>query len=293
MATERDINATDEEFERELTARLGARADGLTRGEVPLAGLRAAGVRRARRRVVARGTAGVAMAVVLAVGAGGMAKFSRDCPCPGPAAKAAGPAASGSADPTGDPKAGAAGREPGTTVASCEPAAKPTRSDHFADYQWTVEHSLREFPTQSREATANPYTAADAVDRVGASTYEAQYLGYCWDAAARTLYVKRVPEASDRFDGTVRVATHAWPDVKVVFQDAKHSYTELKAVTDRVRADAAYWKAKGVEDWSWGVYDDGSGLEIGLKSDLWGRAPEIVAEFQQRYGPLVVGWVRV
>lgn len=88
------------------------------------------------------------------------------------------------------------------------------------------------------------------------------------------LVVYRRPAAG--FDDAVRRAAG---DVRISYQDAPYSASELQVLRARVEADVGYWSARGVPVSTVSVRVDGSAVEVGTS------APELARrEFPRRYG---------
>ncbi|MBV2152302.1 hypothetical protein [Kitasatospora sp. SUK 42] len=289
MSDENDIHGADSAFERDLVVRLGARADAVTGAVVPLAGLRAAGARRARRRVAVRGAATLA---VFALAAGAVTQLGHGGD--GQATAAAGTALTAAGSPADSSGAGPTQSGDYSRVIDTDCARPVPISWTGDDFTRVPSYRLLRL-TDSRGAfdlSVRPkqeeHDLVNAIDDLGVKQFPSRLLGYCWDVNAKKVYVKRVPGAGG-FDDAVRAKVKASEGVEVAFQDVLHSYAELRAVSEKARADLDYWKSKGLRFLDWEVAADGSGLKIRTFDETQLDEKELVTDFQRKYGPLVIG----
>jgi galactokinase/mevalonate kinase-like predicted kinase len=84
--------------------------------------------------------------------------------------------------------------------------------------------------------------------------------------------------ASAAFDREVRAAVRS--DRRLLLRPALHSQAELLAFSQKVQADVAYWKSRGIDVNSTGPAPDGSSLIVGTM-----QVDKVRAEFPDRYGP--------
>jgi hypothetical protein len=89
------------------------------------------------------------------------------------------------------------------------------------------------------------------------------------------VVVYRLPSAV--FDRALSSAVDA--DSRLLLRPALHTQAELLALSQRVQADLAYWKARGVDVNSTGPAPDGSALIVGTQ-----QVERVRAEFPVRYG---------
>lgn len=248
----------EDEFEEELSVRLGARAAGIG-GSPPLAELREAGRRRARRRGVVRAVTAVA---VLAVGAGALTQLGGG----GNAASGAGPAATPVVTPTGTAgrtSRGAETDERVKTVLSCGRSGPSSA------------------PASDQQAGADLVAAGRAVERMARQEYGDHYFATCLDTAEGTLVVMRNP-APTGLDAAASQAVAPWPTVKLRFVAAP-SYPSQLTLAKEIRAEAGDWSAtKGVYIAWVEIALDGKGVIVHTP-----QAETARAEIVRQYGNLV------
>jgi len=114
---------------------------------------------------------------------------------------------------------------------------------------------------------------AGRVARIGAS-YPQVFAGVELAPDHSRIIVFRIPSAP--FDAAVRSAL---PGAPVSIVDAAHSARELNKLLDRVSADLAYWKGRGIPLNGMSPAVDGSGLRVFTTDPA--RARPL---FVQRYG---------
>ncbi|MFH9350592.1 hypothetical protein [Kitasatospora sp. NPDC017646] len=297
------MNAEDG-FEEELSVRLGARAAGIG-GSPPLAELREAGRRRARRQGAVRAVTAVA---VLAVGAGALTQLGGG----GSPGSATGPAAlrtvvapSAGAGTPGSRGADADGlvktvlgcqsgptslRTPGgggatgapysssRVPSSGGPSTGLTPPAGSAPRTTGAPSSLS--PEQSSQAELA--RAGEAVEKLAREHYADDYFATCRDASTRTLYVMRVHGTG--LDAAVTHLVAEWPGVKLEFRDAAAGYPRQLALAEQIRSEAGDWAATyGVHIRSVQIANDGAGLIVGTP-----QAESARKELLAQYGGLVV-----
>ena len=304
----------EDAFEEELSVRLGARAAGIG-GSPPLADLREAGRRRARRQRALRGVVAVA---VLAIGAGALTQLGGgESPgsATGPAAlrtvvapsAGAGTPGSRGADTDGLVKTvlgcqsgptslrtpgggGATGAPysssrvpssggPSTGVPSSGgPSSGLTPPAGSAPRTTGAPSSLS--PEQSSQAELA--RAGEAVEKLAREHYADDYFATCRDASTRTLYVMRVHGTG--LDAAVTHLVAEWPGVKLEFRDAAAGYPRQLALAKQIRSEAGDWAATyGVHIRSVQIANDGAGLIVGTP-----QAESARKELLAQYGGLVV-----
>ncbi|MEV7022529.1 hypothetical protein [Kitasatospora sp. NPDC093558] len=309
------MNAEDG-FEEELARRLGARA-ATVGGSPPLAALKAAGQRRARRQGAARGVTAVA---VLAVGAGALTQLGG-----GGTSSADGvsslPGGASTGGAGASPSAGRTWSRSGAMIFGCNagPSSLRTPGLHFHPTELpstplsTPSSVLSSLAASSgRTTSSGPATpastirssttvpgsptplspvqsmqadlirASEAVDRMASADHRDRYFGICEDPQTGTLYVMRVPGSGD-LDAAVARVLADWPALKLRFTDAAGSSDELRGLVNRIYEDRAYWEGKGVQLQMVGAANDGSGVVV--DTPQWETAG---AEIKAKYGPRVV-----
>ncbi|MFJ9692957.1 hypothetical protein [Kitasatospora sp. NPDC101183] len=272
-------------FEEELVVRLGARAASVG-GSPPLAALRQAGRRRARRQNVVRGVAAVAL---LAAGVGALGQFGGKGGAPPtvtPTATApttlpwwaAGPVNGCQGGPSSLRTPGwyppmPPGREPPTS-----PLVGQPNMPGMAPESVMASHSATWFPGDP----ALDQVARAAAD-LGTGLYRDQFFGMCYDSATRTLFVMR-KEGAYAFDTALRERVFSG-GVRFDFRNAADSRIALDALAARIAGEAeTYWRPKGVTLVGVAVCADGAGVRV----DVAQQAEAVRAEILARYGPLVV-----
>ncbi|MFJ9769846.1 hypothetical protein ACIRVF_01200 [Kitasatospora sp. NPDC101157] len=256
--------AAEDEFEGELSIRLGARAAGIG-GSPPLAELREAGRRRARRQRALRGVAAGVLAV-LAAGGGALTQLGGGGgggggAVTGPAALAV---ASPTASPTGNgmPLRGAETDERVKAVLSCK--GGPSSA-----------------PASDRPGRTDLVAAGQAVERMARQEYGDHYFATCLDTAAGTLVVMRNPGPTG-LDAAVSQVVAEWPAVQLRFVAAP-SYPSQLTLAKEIRAEAGDWAATRGVHIAWvEIGLDGKGVIVHTPQAETARA-EIVRE----YGHLV------
>ncbi|SDT65863.1 hypothetical protein SAMN05216371_3459 [Streptomyces sp. TLI_053] len=305
-------------FEHELVVRLGARAGGVggPDGGPPLAEVRRAGRRRARRRLVVRsGTA----AAVLALGTGMVAQFG------GPADGA------GAVGPVGLRPTGGGATEPATGVVSpfpSRPSRLPTLPPTFGsssssssssgpDYRgvpsicpegpaslrllrwadmtttpsnWSPPPPRSTPPTRSPDpssSTSGGQTNRHVVDvqseirTLMAADYPDQYFGTCVDLLTNELWVLRVP-GGDLDQKVPAAVPHL--GVALHFADVPASRRHYLELTTRIKdTDRDYWAARGVTVREVRISEDGTGVSV-----LTDQADAARAGMLDRYGAEVI-----
>ncbi|MFI6152061.1 hypothetical protein ACIBCA_05165 [Kitasatospora sp. NPDC051170] len=272
-------------FEEQLAVRLGARAASVG-GSPPLAALREAGRRRARRQNVVRGVASVAL---LAAGVGVLGQIGGRGGEPPPTATPTATAPWWSAGPVNGCQGGPSSmRTPGwypptdpRTVPSDAPLLGQERMPGMAPQRlMTVSPTGKWLPFD--EAVSR---AGAAVAELGVGPYRDQFFGMCvgGDARPGTLYVMRTPGAAD-FERAVRERVGS-SEVGIEFRDAAASRVALDALAARIAGEAeTYWKPRNVTLVGVAVCADGAGVRV----DVAQQAEAVRAEILARYGPLVV-----
>jgi hypothetical protein len=91
------------------------------------------------------------------------------------------------------------------------------------------------------------------------------------------MIVYRKPSAE--FDAYLRAEAG---EECVIVRDAAHTQAELAALADRISADMAYWRGRGIAINTVGPKHDGSGVEVGTQNVI---AAEV--ELPRRYGTAV------
>ncbi|WP_031074966.1 hypothetical protein [Streptomyces sp. NRRL WC-3742] len=280
-------------FEEQLVVRLGVRAESVG-GSAPLAALREAGRRRARRQLAVRGVASV---VLLAAGVGALGQL-------GGGSGGAPPAAGTSTGaPTGAPSATMPWRAAGP-VNGCQagpsslrtpgwyvpPGAGRTAGNEPLGAQQNMPGMAPESVMATRTDSWFPFDpaldqAARAVADLGVGKYRDQFFGMCVDTATKTLYVMR-KQGAYAFDSAVRERVFSG-NVRYEFRDAAESRVVLDALGARITEEArSYWPSKGVTLIAVAVCGDGAGVrvDVGPQADLEAVRAAVLA----RYGPLVV-----
>ncbi|MGW3044700.1 hypothetical protein ACWC9T_32740 [Kitasatospora sp. NPDC001159] len=293
--------SAEDGFEEELVVRLGARAAEVG-GSPPLAELREAGRRRARRQGVVRGVTAVA---ALAVGAGVLTQLGGGGSGVGSAVGAAG---------TGLPSASATrgwGRDDVSPLFACTegPTSLRTPGVHFhpslpssgvsssgvpssgapssgvsssgAPASGPASSGSPSAPSSAQLQRLDLERTAEAVGRMATTSYRDHYFGLCFEDDTSTVHVMRVPGSN--LDTAVARMMADRPALKVRFVDAVASLDDQKALAARIDGDRAYWRSKGVEIQFVAVANDGAGLVV--DTPQWASAG---AEVKARYGPLVV-----
>jgi hypothetical protein len=115
----------------------------------------------------------------------------------------------------------------------------------------------------------------DRVRATGESSFGAVYAGVEVVPEQVRMVVYRKPSAE--FDAYLR--GQAGGECMLV-RDAAHSQAELVALADRISADMAYWRGRGIAINTVGPRHDGSGVEVGTQNVT---AAEV--ELPRRYGP--------
>ncbi|MGW2372714.1 hypothetical protein [Kitasatospora sp. NPDC001683] len=258
--------SAEDEFEEELSVRLGVRAAGIG-GSPPLAELREAGRRRARRQRVLRAVTAVA---VLAVGAGVLTQLGGG----GSASTAAGPAGTRVVTPTVTP--------------IVKPTVTPTRTSRGAETDERVkfvrncQSGPSSAPASDQPGRADLVAAGQAVERMARQEYGDHYFATCLDPAAATLVVMRSPGPTG-LDAAASRAVAQWPAVKLRFVAAP-SYPEQLRLAKEIRAEAGDWAAtKGVLIAWVEIALDGKGVIVHTPQPETAGAAEIV----RQYGNLV------
>ncbi|WP_030240300.1 hypothetical protein [Streptomyces sp. NRRL S-350] len=295
--------SAEDGFEEELAIRLGTRAEGVG-GSPPLAELREAGRRRARRQGVVRAVTAVA---VLAVGAGVLTQLG-DGPGPSPTSVAgrglapAGSPSAGTASPTtvADPSRGAGSDELVKTVLACQSGPSSLRTpggDGTSGLPSSSSSGLPSGPPTSARSTptmtgalssssapqrqADLALAGEAVEKMAREQYPEHYFATCRDASTQTLYVMRSPGTD--LDAAVARTVTDWPGVKLEFR-ATPGYPQLLRLAKSIRAEGGDWAAtKGVHIQSVQIASDGAGVIIETPQADTARA-DLIKEF----GHLVV-----
>ena len=111
------------------------------------------------------------------------------------------------------------------------------------------------------------------------SGYPDSYAGMWVDAANNSLVVYRVQDRA--LDDAVRAR---WSTPAIEFLDARWTAGQMASLTDKVMADAAYWKRRAVTVNGAGPSYDGSAVEVMISEDpgAWQAA------FDDRYGARAV-----
>ncbi|WP_405005917.1 hypothetical protein OHV13_18595 [Kitasatospora purpeofusca] len=262
-------------FEDELVVRLGARAQGVG-GSPPLAELRAAGRRRARRGTALRVAAGAA---VLAVGVGALTQLGTG-------------GGGGLPGPSGD------GESESASVNSLYEVC-PFGPGSLRLYTWEQQHSLAPTPPRTNtyppelvsprpgmtssmeQANRNTRAVADAIRRFGAQRYPDHWFGACADQVTRTVYVMRAP-GSDLDTVLPQSVPHAGVGIEFVKVVGSRRFFETLVARIEVE-DAAYWAQRGVTISGVRISEDGAGVVVETEQATAARA-DIVA----RYGDLVI-----
>ncbi|MER7673527.1 hypothetical protein ABTY61_34405 [Kitasatospora sp. NPDC096128] len=255
----------EDEFEEELAVRLGTRAAGVA-GSPPLAELREAGRRRARRRGVTRAVTAVA---VLAVGAGVLIRLG------GVGSSAEGPASAGTVvQPTVTPTPTGKARQ--TRGAETDERVKGVLSCRTG-----ASSSAPTSPPQGQGAQRDLEEAGRAAEQLARRDYADHYFATCRDAAEDTLVVMRSPGPTG-LDAAVTQAVAPWPDVKVRFVAAP-AYPALLTLAREIRAEAGDWAATNhVLIASVEIAVDGTGVVVHTP-----QAEAARSELVKQYGNLV------
>ncbi|MFI9362665.1 hypothetical protein ACIG5E_16675 [Kitasatospora sp. NPDC053057] len=252
--------SAEDGFEEELTVRLGARAAGIG-GSPPLAELREAGRRRARRQGVVRAVTAVA---VLAVGAGALTQLGGG----GGAGSGTGPA-------------GAPIVKPSVTQSRTSSSSRGAETDERVKTVLSCQSGPSSAPASYQQGRADLVAAGQAVERMARQEYGDHYFATCLDTAAATLVVMRSPGPTG-LDAAVSRAVSQWPEVKPRFVAAP-SYPSQLTLAKEIRAEAGDWAAsKGVYIAWVEIALDGKGVIVHTPEPETARA-EIVRE----YGNLV------
>ncbi|MBV6698725.1 hypothetical protein [Kitasatospora aureofaciens] len=296
--------STEDEFEEELAIRLGTRAAGVG-GSPPLAELREAGRRRARRRGVVRAVTAVA---VLAVGAGVLTQLGGGSGTGRTGVAGVGVPSPGSPSPlTGAARLrGAESDELVKTVLACQsgpsslrtpggggmtglpsasssglpssglPSGPPT-SARFTPTMTGAPSSL----SSDQAGQADLVHAGEAVEKMAREQYADHYFSTCQDASTHTLYVMRNPGSG--LDAAVTRTVADWPGVKLEFRAAA-GYPQQLRLAKEIRAEAGDWAAtKGVHIRSVQIANDGAGVIVETP-----QADTAREELVRHFGRLVV-----
>ncbi|MFE2110190.1 hypothetical protein ACFXAF_30600 [Kitasatospora sp. NPDC059463] len=269
-------------FEEELVVRLDARAGQLSGGRPPLAELRSAGRRRARRGLLRRVAAG---AVVLLVGVGALTQLESFAGAGRPV-----PAWGGESGPEDD--------DPGGLSGVCRGGPASLR-----EYTWEQIHGLAPTPplpsgddgswdTPAPEMTAKleqiirrSLVVANAVRRFGERMYPDSWFGACSDWTTNTVYVMRAP-GSDLDIALAKAVPHSGVTLK--FVDVARSRKSYEAVAERIKStDAGYWAQRNVTITDVWISPDGAGLIV-ITQQVEAARAQILA----RYGAGLVIEVR-
>ncbi|MFJ8433674.1 hypothetical protein ACIQ9P_20475 [Kitasatospora sp. NPDC094019] len=288
-------------FEQELVVRLGARAGGVggVGGGPPLAELRRAGRRRARRRLVVR--AGTA-AAVLALGTGMVAQFGGRADSAG----AVGPAGTVPTARTGLPVPSVSPWIPGrpTTVSpsasespalglllTCPEGPASLRLIRWAEMMTPTPSDWSPPPPRSVPSTGSPGPSSSTdrhavevqseVRAFVAANYPDQYFGTCVDLLTNELWVLRVPGG----DLDLRVPEAVpHPGVTLRFADMSASRRHYLELMTRIKeTDRDYWGARGVTVRDVRLSEDGTGVSV-----VTDQAAAAGAEMLARYGAEVI-----
>ncbi|MFJ9949307.1 hypothetical protein [Kitasatospora sp. NPDC091207] len=273
-------------FEEELVVRLGARVRGVG-GSPPLADLRAAGRRRARRGLALRAVVVAAVlavgagAAVLAVGAGALTQLGA-----GGGAGSSGPARGGESpsDDLGGLYGGCRSGPAALRMPSWEQlhglAPTPT---HPAAPSWTpprpeASASLDQVARHTREV-------ANAIRSFGAREYPEYWFGACTDVTTDVVYVM-VASGSDIDKVLPEAVPHTGVTVQFVYVGGSRKY--YQALAERITSeDAAYWAQRGVKISEIRISEDGTGLIFVTQ-----QAAAAKADILARYGAKLVIEVR-
>lgn len=161
------------------------------------------------------------------------------------------------------------------TAAAC--AQRPP-SDAGASGEAARRTSPAGHPPPERE----PAAVAGRVEEVGLRHPE-EYAGVAVSGVSLVVY--RCPGGD--LDSAVRAVAG---DVPVTFRDAPHTRADLLALAERIQADAAYWRYRGVPIWSVLARHDGTGVEVGTPAgdrleaaapDRYGNAPIIILRMKE------------
>jgi len=115
---------------------------------------------------------------------------------------------------------------------------------------------------------------ATALNAYCQQTFPDTYAGLELQSAQHDIIVYRRPTPG--FDDTVR---SRFPSARVVFRDARFSQRYLQQLTQRVLADAPYWRSHNIDIATVGPMADGSGVQIGTPQGSSARAA-----LEERYG---------
>ncbi|MFI5932735.1 hypothetical protein [Actinoplanes sp. NPDC051494] len=167
----------------------------------------------------------------------------------------------------GEPEVTVPGIIGGWTTAGCEFSRTP-ETEVIGGRTWPVTPTALE-------------AAIGRIDKGGRTEHPASYAGIEVDQQRVRAVVFRVPSAP--FDEFIRNAAQ---DTCVFVRDAPYGLTELTGWHDRVLADLAAWKARGVLIATISARHDGAGVEIGTP-DV-DRARDALPRQYGRRAPLIV-----
>ncbi|MFK3981918.1 hypothetical protein ACI2K4_16270 [Micromonospora sp. NPDC050397] len=119
--------------------------------------------------------------------------------------------------------------------------------------------------------------AANDVDGLLKSKYAQWYAGKVLENPGRTMVIYRKP-GSD-LDQAVRGLVSG---VQVRFVDALLSEREMLALTERVMADATYWREQGVSVTGAGPLPDGSAVRVMTATGASEEGDRLSRHYQQR-----------
>ncbi|MFE7188403.1 hypothetical protein [Kitasatospora sp. NPDC057541] len=254
-------------FEEALVVRLGAHVQGVG-GSPPLAILRAAGRRRARRGVLLRVAAGAA---VLLVGVGALTQLESS-------------AGAGPAEPAWAGESGS--DDPGGPGGVCQYGPATLRA-----FTWQQIPNLEPTPPprairSSLERSArHTRVVANAVRSFGEKMYPESWFGACSDLGTNTVYVMRAP-GSDLDTALAKAVPH--PGVTLEFVDVAGSRKYYDAMAGFIKStDVAYWAERNVTISDVRISEDGTGLIVFTE-----QAEAARAEILARYGAELVIEVR-
>ncbi|WP_144125856.1 hypothetical protein [Catellatospora sichuanensis] len=188
-------------------------------------------------------------------------------------------------------QAGAAPGGPGTPPASGaadgSPAVETPRSRLPHDTSGTPTAGCREgrpmpssYQTQGMDVYPANGPLLDALDRISAagnSRFQKSFAGVQIVEDRGEGAVHRVPDAAfDTF-----IMKEAGADICLYLRDARFSAATLTAFGDRISADFAYWRKRGINVNSVGGKGQGSGITVGVAAE---DIDEARVELPKRYG---------
>lgn len=122
--------------------------------------------------------------------------------------------------------------------------------------------------------------AATEIDGLLRTKYAQWYSGKVLEHSTKTMTIFRKP-GSD-LDTAVRARV---TDVRIRFADARLSEAEMLALTDRIMADIAFWRERGIDVNGAGPMPDGSAVKVRTPTGTKDDADKLERHYQR---PIVV-----